>query len=228
MLGSFFKPESMFDFLGCFEEDSIKSVKWGFLLSSRLNMAEKAIFKYWLIQKIPEWAYLSDSDINRFKLAMALSVIDSRHLSEDVRSCLGLSPKFEGGNSCFTNPPKFPPYDKARYFDPTLCTESYERLLVASEGGVTFVCGDCLIVKTYGICSGVCTELTEFHNGAVFVPNIWYVLRGHFPEGRAVLDSLRTRTELYKKNGYTPAIVNLPNIGGIWEPAKPFLYEEYN
>lgn len=129
--------------------------------------------------------FLEDFHRNRFRIAIALTFLDSRFLKPEIREKIGLSnhaPTLVSNERLNKVLPTL--------FDPTqqeyrgwtfLCQTSEEKLKEAQNGSNNhnrlYHFLDCLWGKSAGVIGGLCDHTQEFPNGVVFIEGIWYVLR---------------------------------------------------
>lgn len=192
--------------------------------------------------------YCSNIGINRLRIAVALSCLDSTTLDPDIRSCIGLppSPSFKKTDSNATMPKLINPTEDPRKWG-WLCSES-ESLLektTKQSDSEKFILSRCLTGKQCGLIAAICHKTTEFQNGSTFIEGIWYFARdNHFVEQyqrlKNKLSAIRegddemiekcTREE--KEDNYMGNVAEKrgkifwENCGGLWQPARAFLSPE--
>lgn len=185
---------------------------------------------------------LRNFDGNRFRVAAALSFVDSRTLNPKTRSTIGLSKK----------PLSHPPSNNDSLpvlFQPPSSNwkqqcgranynlhESFLRMqglvppLKESLDNVGFELLGCLAAKTCELVSGLCFETTEFANGQVFVKDVWYLCRDHLLIMKLIeLSNLAQQTDpatsadIYgniEGIKISHDLVVWENCGGTWQPTR--------
>lgn len=178
---------------------------------------------------------------NKLRIAICLSFIDSRNLSQQNRIKLGLDAIPHFNDDSEPHPQLFIP-NRTRIWEQLCCLS--EHFLVSTLAapqefpntveqnkflGFEFL--GCLAGKKYVFIAGLCFQTTEFPNGAVFIKDVWYMLRG--PKtlvnkikslSKQNLDYLRVdEDKFYQESGDIKVLDNLiawPNCGGVWQPTR--------
>lgn len=178
-----------------------------------------------------------DFERNRLKIAYALCFTDSRKLSAEVRSRLGLvtdAHTFCGEGDL----PTLFSFDRRTAWA-TLCSSAenyldraYRSLSKGEHDALIqpFEFLGCLRGKNFDYICGLCFETTEFANGVVMIKGVWYFLRGpkrlvgeikKIPEAKTE----RERTNLVggRYNALSEeGLFVLPDCGGVWQPTRLF------
>lgn len=238
-------------------EDQIKALRrnsyaeyditWNkFYLESRNEF--QSVQEYMLHQLIPELA--GDIETNSFRLAVALSFVDSRKLPSPIREAIGLPGQFsitDEMEELETYPELLVPDEDTRWTYQCGRANSYLRYTMRKFEGimdpedekgqsVALELAGCMIGKVNGHYSGLCFQTTEFPNGSVFVKDIWYEIRNQTLKDK--LSSLTCNAGFEKKafgdvlytEGSDPIITKdmivWKGCGGVWQPTRSISHQE--